>query len=299
MDLQRACLTAGKRGCHMKLGYQAVYDADFSNALSFAAANRFDYVSFDLNVPRFYLESLEPAQVRSLRESAETTCVGLAFHAPGDNLSLFTDYPAARRGILEHFSTVLRVAGELGARHVTLHPGIHPVFRKARTGEDDFSLVYHSYFFSVLRENLLTLLHAAPPDLLVCLENFAFSPLVQEVLLGLWEEGAPLHLTWDIAKGYDRMLNPLPGVEDFMRRHMDRVREVHVHDLVRGGRSHEVVGEGEIDFTPYLAAMKRRDVAVTIEVRPREAALISRDSLLAMSDLEKEKGKEQSCVIRP
>jgi len=278
----------------VKLGYQAVYDASFTDALRFAAKHRFDYVSFDLNVPRFYLDGLNPAQVAAIRGSAESFSVGLAFHAPGDNISLFTDYPAARRGVLEHFSTVLRVAGELGARHVTLHPGIHPAFRRARTGEDDFSLIYRDHFFSILRENLLTLLQAAPPGLLVCLENFAFTPLVQEVLVDLWEEGAPLHLTWDIAKGYDRMLNPLPGMEDFMRRHMDRVREVHVHDLVRGGRSHQVIGEGDIDFIPYLPVISREDVAVTIEVRPREAALVARHNLVAI--YEREKGKEQPCA---
>ena len=43
----------------IKIGYQAVYDNLYLDALKYAKKNKFDYVQFDLNVPKFYLENLE------------------------------------------------------------------------------------------------------------------------------------------------------------------------------------------------------------------------------------------------
>ena len=51
----------------MTFGYQAVYDHDFLDAIDYAAANRFDYVSFDLNVPRFYIDRLDRAERERIR----------------------------------------------------------------------------------------------------------------------------------------------------------------------------------------------------------------------------------------
>jgi len=50
----------------------------------------------------------------------------------------------------------------------------------------------------------------------------------------------------------------------------------------KGFKSHQVIGDGGIDFTKYAALFQRADVAVTIEVRPREAATMARDRLASM-----------------
>lgn len=94
----------------MKFGYQAVYDRDFFDAIGYAAANRFDYVSFDLNVPRFYVDRMADSDLDRLRRATERAGVGLAFHAPGDNVSLFSDYPAIREGIVKHFGRIIAAA---------------------------------------------------------------------------------------------------------------------------------------------------------------------------------------------
>ena len=74
----------------MRIGYQAVFDRDFFDAISYAAENRFDYVQFYLNVPRYYLDELGPRELDRIRLAASDKAVGLGFHAPGDNVSLFT-----------------------------------------------------------------------------------------------------------------------------------------------------------------------------------------------------------------
>jgi sugar phosphate isomerase/epimerase len=262
-------------------GYQAVYDADFVDAVQYAATNRFDCVSFDLSVPRFYIDRMERDELQRIRCAAERAGVGLAFHLPGDNVSLFADYPAIRKGILEHFSAILSTAEQLGARHVVVHPGICPSFKQANKKEDDFTREYHDYFSTVLCENLLHLA-SQTRNVLLCVENVRFTALTRGVVERLLADTDKLFLTWDIAKTYDADLQLDAAVEEFMWQHAARIREVHAHDITPGFKSHQVIGDGGIDFRKYAALFRRADVAVTMEVRPREAATVSRDRLAAM-----------------
>lgn len=262
-------------------GYQAVYDQDFSDAIRYASDNEFEYVSFDLNVPRFYIDHLSDVELTKIRNQAESKGVRLAFHAPGDNISLYTDYPPIRRGIIEHFSSIILAAEKLNARHVTIHTGICPSLRQAHKKLDDFADDHRDYFRTVLYENISNLAEQVQ-SMFLCIENFNFTRLTMDTVDILLSENERLALTWDIAKSYDRELQRDEDVEDFMWKHCDRIREVHVHDIIKGGRSHQVVGEGGLEFVRYAPVLLRPDVAVTFEVRPREAALISRHRMLCM-----------------
>lgn len=262
-------------------GYQAVYDEDFFDALDYASRNGFDFVSFDLNVPQFYIDALPDALLDDIREYAQSKNVKPAFHAPGDNVSLYTDYPAIRAGILEHFSSIIASAQHLQARHITIHPGAYPSLKKANAKTDDFIAAHHDYFGHVLYENIMHLADQAK-DVLLCLENFNFTDITMETVDKLLANTDRLFLTWDIAKTYDRSLQKEKLVESFMLKHCDRIREVHIHDIIKDFRSHQIVGEGGIDFSLYADLLRRLDIAVTLEVRPREAAKASRDSIISM-----------------
>lgn len=81
-----------------------------------------------------------------------------------------------------------------------------------------------------------------------------------------------ISLAWDIAKTYDRDGKLKADVEEFFLKHLDKVRECHLHDRSEEG-PHDVVGKGKIDFVRYLNLLGDLDVGYTIEVRPRERAL--------------------------
>ncbi|MEN6356270.1 MAG: sugar phosphate isomerase/epimerase [Armatimonadota bacterium] len=262
-------------------GYQAVYDDDFFDALDYAAKNGFDFVSFDLNVPRFYIDGLPDARLDEIRGYAVSKNVKPAFHAPGDNISLYTDYPAIRSGILEHFSSIITSAQHLQARHTTIHPGAYPSLKKFDAKNDDFVAAHRDYFSRMLYENVMHLADRAK-DVLLCLENFNFTDITMETVDKLLANTDRLFLTWDIAKTYDRSLQKDEMVESFMLKHCDRIREIHIHDIIKDFRSHQIVGEGGIDFSQYADLLHRPDIAITIEVRPREAAKVSRDSIISM-----------------
>lgn len=267
----------------MITGYQAVYDADFQDAILYAANNGFDYVSFDLNVPRFYIDRLEDRKLEEIRSQAENLGIGLAFHAPGDNISLYADYPAIRKGILEHFTYIIHAVERLHARHVTIHPGACPSLKQVNKHEDDFADENRDYFQTVLFDNLSYLANQTQ-NVLLCIENFNFTPMTIEVVEKLLADNEKLFLTWDIAKTYDIKLRLDKAVEDFMWKHIDRIREVHAHDIIKGFRSHQIIGEGGLDFSRYSSVFIRPDISVTFEVRPREAARLSKDRLITLLD---------------
>lgn len=269
----------------MIFGYQAVYDRDMFDAIDYAAENSFDYVSFDLNVPRFYIDQTPAAELDRVRGYAETKGVGIAFHAPGDNISLYADYPAIRRGHLEHFGAIIAAAERLGARHVVVHTGAPPSLKQVGAAGDVFLEEHAEYFRSVLAENILHLADQTK-SVSLCIENYQFSAMTMAVVEKVLAKSDRVSLTWDIAKTYNGQLELNKAVEDFMWKHAARVGEIHAHDIIKGYRSHQIVGDGGIDFTKYASLLRRADMAVTIEVRPREAAAISRDRLRAMLERE-------------
>lgn len=262
----------------MIIGYQAVYDLTYFDAIDYASNNQFDFVSFDLNVPRFYVERIQQTQLEKIRDYSEKKGVKLAFHAPGDNISLFADYPSIRKGIMEHYTNIINIAEKLNARHITLHCGEYPSLKKSNTNQDDFISEYSDYYSKVLYENLIELCSHIK-NMYLCVENSNFNELTMNTLKTTFKN-APLSLTWDIAKTYDRKLNLDIRVENFMYNHLDRIREVHVHDVKKDFRSHQTIGCGDINFKKYQSVFIQPEIAITIEVRPREEATISKNKLL-------------------
>lgn len=266
----------------MIFGYQAVYDADFFDAIAYAKQNGFDFVSFDLNVPRFYIDQLTDAKLAEIWDYSEKQGVALAFHAPGDNISLYADYPSIRSGIIEHFIKILTAAKKLNARHVTIHPGNIPAFKRSDVDGDDFGVEYASYFKDVLYENLMRLAENSK-DVFICVENFNFTDLTMDVLQRTFDR-APLFLTWDIPKTYDKQLNLNQTVDGFMRKNRKYIREIHFHDIKKNDRSHLMIGKGDLDFREFMEVFEQPELAGTIEVRPREEALRSMSTLRELMD---------------
>ena len=155
----------------MLMGYHAVYDKSYREALAFAGENGFDYVQFDLNVPRFYIDTLSLKHIKEITSFSREIGVGISFHAPGDNVGLFSDYPEIRKGILKHFSCILEKANDLQARHVTFHPLMYPSFKRSDTGKNDIEDEYYDYYFNIFEVNLKTLAEHAR-NVKICIENF-------------------------------------------------------------------------------------------------------------------------------
>jgi sugar phosphate isomerase/epimerase len=264
----------------MKYGYHAVYDANYFNAIDYAARVGFDFVQFDLGVPTFFLDKLSDSTLQMIREHATAKGVEITFHAPGDNVSLFADYPLIRKGILDQFELILRKANVLRARHVTMHLGDYPQFKEVRTQPRDAKGQFSHHYETVLYENLTALL-AVRGEVLLCVENYNLDALKLRVLAKLLQHDSGLSLALDIPKLYNRKLEQDEKVTAFMRAYANSIKEIHVHDLHRELGSHQVVGEGELDFRQYRELLAKEDQYITFEVRPRDKALVAKERLIA------------------
>ncbi|HOP09902.1 MAG TPA: TIM barrel protein [Oscillospiraceae bacterium] len=259
----------------MKTGYHAVYAKDYIDGIDAAKANGFDFVQFDLGVPEFFLDRLTPDDLTRIREHAEEKEIDITFHSPGDNVSLFCDYPLIRQGILDQFKRLLEKADMLNARHMTFHTGDYPRFRKAGERSDESHTVYYE---AVLYENLKMLIEAAG-DVLVCVENTGLNAVSRSAVRKLINDTGKLFLTLDTAKMYK---NGTLIQDDylFFEKHELFLREMHIHDINQNG-SHEFVGSGTVDF-PLFKQFVNENVWVNFEIRPVEAAKISKSKLFEL-----------------
>jgi Sugar phosphate isomerases/epimerases len=257
----------------MKKGYHSVFENDMYEAIDFAAENGFGFVQFDLGVPNNFLDVLSEKQLSQIGSCAADRNIEITFHGPCDNVSLFTDYPCIRKGILEQYKVILYKANILHARHLTLHTGSCPEFKKAGEEPDEYLKSRADYYENVLTENAAKLSEMSG-GVLLCVENDHFNWFIRNCVSKLIHAKNPVYLTLDIPKLY---LNNLFDEETyrFYQQNTHLLREAHLHDFSPEFGRHQIIGDGTIDFTKFSDLILQNDVYLNFEVRPKEAALLS------------------------
>lgn len=258
----------------MKTGYHAVYAANFFDGIDDALKYGFDFVQFDLGVPTYFINGLSAGELSEIRKHAQSRGVEISFHAPGDNVSLFCDYPVMRQGVIDGFKEMLEKADIIGARHMTFHTGNYPMFKKAGLKADDSRA---GYYEEVLFDNLKTLIENSG-GVMVCVENSGLNKTARKALQRLIDVSDRLYLTLDIAKMYvswDRV-----NEEDFgfFEKNRERIREVHIHDKNDSSGSHQIVGDGYVDFLRFQPFFNE-NAYLNFEVRPVGMAKRAKDNL--------------------
>jgi sugar phosphate isomerase/epimerase len=263
------------------IGYHAVYEGDFQTALTAAANNGFGYVQFDLNVPAFYIDEMPRHKLNHIATLSNDLGLAISFHAPGDTIGLFADYPRIRKGILDHMKRILEKANRLQAHHLTVHPLNPPSFRRADSMEDEFQVQYHDYFRQVLIDNLHELSQASG-SVLINVENCHFGRIAVDALTEMCKTGTDTFLTLDWAKMHDKRQAIDESQERFFFKYRERIRELHVHDMNALGRSHLCPPEGVLDFEPLFRDFYDPSQWITIEVRPVIEATRAKEMVLGM-----------------
>ena len=260
----------------MKTGYHAVYAKDFFEGIDDAQQNGFEFVQFDLGVPTYFLNNISDDMLNEIRIYAENRNVQITFHAPGDNVGLFCDYPIIRKGILDEFSLILEKANKLNARHITFHAGNYSQFNKSGTKANNSNTLYYE---QVLYDNVKYLIDHCG-NVLVCLENFQWNEVTHKVIERLFSDGNALYLTLDTAKLFCDVTAATIIRDDYelFIKYKDYIREMHIHDMNKEFRSHQVVGTGSIDFKLFEQFLND-NIYLNFEVRPVEAAKESKDMI--------------------
>lgn len=255
--------------------YHTIYDTSLAESIRYAAENDWNGIVPDLGVPIFSPERITSRERTMLRELSEELSIEWGFHAPGDDVSLLSTYPPVRSGVITYFKQIINLARELsvGPTNMVIHAGVPPSFRKAGNQPvDGFSQLYQSVYAQVLRENLSELLTHARPQVRLVIENDNWTPFVREVIERLIPQG--LKLCLDIPRLYGLDLKIREADWNLFQRYKGSIEVVHIHDVIPQIGSHQVVGNGLIDFQETLAFLSKLSVKpqYVFEVRPREEA---------------------------
>jgi sugar phosphate isomerase/epimerase len=267
--------------------YHVVYDTSLEDAIRYAAANDWNGIVPDIGVPNFSPDRISTDDRARLRSLSQELSIEWGFHAPGDDVSLFSTYPPVREGILRYFKQVINLAREVSVKptNVVFHAGIPPSFRKAGSEKDDFSDVYAEKYTTTLRENLIELIEHARPNVTIVLENVNWTPIVCDVLQRLFPTG--LKLCLDIPKLFEMNFRMNESDWSFFQQHKSAISVVHIHDSHPVLKSHQILGEGIIDFERVLRLLDglRTKPQYVFEIRPREAAHQSLINLGRLMDI--------------
>ena len=263
-----------------RLGYHVVYDIDIYDAIDFASAHGFGYIVPDLMIPRFFPERFSQQERTRIREFAASKGVSISFHGPSDYLNLGSLYPEVGKAVLDRMKLCLDFARDVAANRFTIH--IDSPFDFVFAGRKGTYLKDHwTMYKNALKQSLLELAEHSQGTILVCVENDRLSRMAMEVLEELFPMGK-LFLTWDIPKSHSDTGEQIVEVENFLMRHLEKVRECHIHGQKPGKYSHDIIGVGKINFSHYLKILMPQDVHFTLEIRPRENALKSLKTLEEM-----------------
>jgi len=231
-------------------------------------------------IPRFFPERFSQSERRRIREFAASKGVSIAFHGPSDYLNIGSLYPEVRRAVLNRTKLCLDFACDVGAERLTIH--IEPPFDFVFAGRKGTFLKDHwALYKNTLKESLVEIAEYSKGKVLVCIENNQLSRMAIEVLDEVLST-ENLSLTWDIPKSHTGAGKPIAQIEDFLMRHLEKVKECHLHDQKPRRHSHDILGVGKLDFSRYLKLLAPKDVHFTLEIRPREKALESLKILKGM-----------------
>ena len=267
-----------------RCAYHVIYDSSLLDSLKYAAENDWSGIVPDFGVPRFSPERFSQRQREELKHAATEMNVEWGFHAPGDDVSLFSTYAPIREGILDYFRQIIDFARHVSASRTNLvvHAGVPPQFKKAGASEDDFTQENWDLLLDTLRGNLLDLIRHAAPDIQISLENYKWTQLIREVIEQLVPKGLTLCL--DIPKIYSAEGEVLRADWEVFQRHCNAITVVHVHDWSSRLGSHQVVGNGELDFKPVLSFLSgiKEPLQYVFEVRDR---ILAQESLVKFEDM--------------
>jgi sugar phosphate isomerase/epimerase len=259
-----------------RLGLQILFDFhDAIDAISFAGESGFRALELNIGNVRFARQLSVARERRRIRSTAQDQGITLALHAL-DGPSLFIPSERVRRCAVKELSLVLDWAADIGAANVVMHLGFDMNFG-VNGGNRYTHEEFGAYFKTALGEALGALKEHAHGRARLCIENvggFRYAvalPVVERLL------GGNLGLCLDVGH-----TNVTPAAKRrhelaFFRRHIRHIHHSHIHDNSGVRDEHLALGRGRIDFVPFFRLLLRTDALLVLEVRPKEAALESRD----------------------
>lgn len=244
-------------------------------------ALRHDFQGLELGSWNLWPDLMSPEEVKYVRVQAASHGIELSIHFIHRGVAPATHDKERRAKHLNEMEATLRLAGEIGARAIVVHPGPidAPDVDPAKASEE------------VRRQsidNLRLFLEQSLPwaedaGAVLCLENLAHVPgyLFQSY-------GALVDLVKEMDNPLVRIILDVghADLSDGLRPAFDTfgpyIRHMHLHDS-DGQRDHQEIGKAKLDFAQYLDVLKPFPFTLAMESRdesdPEGCVLRSRDAL--------------------
>ena len=212
---------------------------------------------------RHRLENIE----RAFLDVSRSYDLEYSVHAPLSDINIGSLNPTMRDASLREVLLAIESCGRMGIDLITFHPGfISPL------GQLDRGAVMNE-----TRRSLREIEKAASEHgVLAALENMPRMPVTTctepTELLSL-VEGTSLSICFDIGHAHTN-----GNIDDFVK-HVSRFANVHIHDNDGSSDQHLTIGDGKIDFTHVLSAMRGYRRRYVIEARRIEGAPLSAERL--------------------
>lgn len=218
----------------------------------------------------------------------ENEDIYLTIHASFFDINLGSYYPEVRDFSVKKVKQSIDLADSLGSDLVTIHPGyfLSPGHREMW---EELKRNFHESLEECLE-------YSRERDVKMGLENiqvpyFFYSSM--EKLGPFVKNKDNLGITLDIAHSYllkrrNDSKNPEEDISEEIKKFGESIEHVHIHDNAGGGDNHLPPGEGEINFTPIVQALKEinYDNRVIVEVHRADKPLeAGREALKAAETL--------------
>ena len=180
-------------------------------------------------------------------------------HAPYHGMNIASLFDAIRKASVEVMTDCFAVAAEIGAP-VVIHPGYYAWEKEKGKADREFKKSLHE-----LRDTAVDL------SLTFWFENMGdmnFFNLRTPGDIGLIED-----IGFTLDTGHANLNHCLPGFLETRFSHM------HIHDNNGRKDTHSAVGEGNIDFSPVIAAQQKTGATAVLEVKDFDGVIRSRKAL--------------------
>ncbi|MBP1912717.1 sugar phosphate isomerase/epimerase family protein [Thermococcus stetteri] len=181
------------------------------------------------------------------KETLETIGLNVTVHAPFSDLNIASFNEKIRGASLEILEETIRLASELEAKAVTVHPGhCSPVSRK-----------YQAEYIEIHRRSLRALsMLSAEYGIPVGVENMPKFPILDAQTperLALLVDGIAVGITFDIG----HLNTTTRDFEGFLKLFGERIVAVHMHDNHGKSDEHLTPGEGTVPWEEVLRKLPK------------------------------------------
>jgi len=242
----------------------------FREAILFAVKHDFEGVELLCEIYDAWPASLTRDDRAYIRDICEENRLPLSLHCPSIGNNISSHNPGQRRESTHQLKETIALAGELGGKVVTVHPGRVAFFRLLSDNDvSPYSLQAmkgeaYRFLLDVLRECAH---FAQERGVILCVENMGHlandAIHTVEELRKLIDEVAHSSVGVTLDLGHSNISG---GISNSIQTLTPHIRHIHVSDNFGRESSHLELGKGNIDLRPAVDFLKGFDGMIVLEV---------------------------------